>query len=222
MKSTDGIDISRVVFTIHHPRSPLIPLEAPDVRSSDESEANISSDDLGSASETENQRQARQKKNKLRQGRRRRAHQRKEAWIKYEIDLIEYNRKKFEREAEDKRATGKPRNDTYGKIRELAQELDDISHPNEEQECLREILRTATRKPQGGQGHTKQPDKATSHRQNSQNQRKSAFKRLGPSVSSNKGSRGNQRQSNQVEQSRDYRNGPPLLSIPRSDSRDIN
>ena len=33
---------AREVFMIHRPRSPLIPPEAPDVRSSDESESNIS------------------------------------------------------------------------------------------------------------------------------------------------------------------------------------
>jgi hypothetical protein len=33
---------TRELFMVRHPRSPLVPLEAPDVRSSDESESNIS------------------------------------------------------------------------------------------------------------------------------------------------------------------------------------
>ena len=38
----DRITHAREVLMIRHPRSPLIPPEAPDVRSSDESESNIS------------------------------------------------------------------------------------------------------------------------------------------------------------------------------------
>ena len=44
---------AREVFMIHHPRSPLVPLEAPDVRSSDESESNISPFTQGHDGETE-------------------------------------------------------------------------------------------------------------------------------------------------------------------------
>jgi hypothetical protein len=36
-------------------------------------------------------------------------------------------------------------NDHYNKIRELAQELEAISHPNEEQRRLQEALRAAAR-----------------------------------------------------------------------------
>ena len=86
---------------IRRPRSPLIPLEVPDVRSSDESESNISPFIQGQDGETENQRQARERKNKLKQGHQRRAKQRKETWIKYESDLAEYNRRKSEREVEE-------------------------------------------------------------------------------------------------------------------------
>ena len=97
---------------IHHPRSPLVPLEALDIRSSDESESNISPFTQGHDGETESQRQARERKNKLKQGRQRRAKQRKEAWIRYESDLAEYNRRKSEREVEEGRAANTP----YDKI----------------------------------------------------------------------------------------------------------
>ena len=96
---------------IHRPRSPLVPLEAPDVRSSDESESNISPFIQGHDGETESQRQVRERKNKLKQGRQRRAKQRKEAWIKYESDLAEYNRRKLEQEVE-----GRAANTPYDKI----------------------------------------------------------------------------------------------------------
>ena len=55
------------------------PPEAPDIRSSDESESNISPFAQGYDGETESQRQARERRNKLKQGRQRRARQRKEA-----------------------------------------------------------------------------------------------------------------------------------------------
>ena len=55
------------------------PPEAPDVRSSDESESNISPFAQGYDGETENQKQARERKNKLKQGRQHRARQRREA-----------------------------------------------------------------------------------------------------------------------------------------------
>ena len=86
------------------------PLEAPDVISSNESESNISPFAQGYDGEIESQRQARERRNKLKQGRQRRARQRKEAWIKYESDLVEYNRRKSEQEVEERRATNTPYN----------------------------------------------------------------------------------------------------------------
>ena len=53
---------------IRGPRSPLAPPEAPNIRSSDESESNISPFIQGHDGETENQKQARERKNKLKQG----------------------------------------------------------------------------------------------------------------------------------------------------------
>jgi len=64
---------AREVLMIRRPRSPLIPPEALDIRSSNESESNISPFIQGYDGETESQRQARERKNKLKQGRQRRA-----------------------------------------------------------------------------------------------------------------------------------------------------
>ena len=109
------------------PRSPLVPPEAPDVRSSDESESNISPFTQGQDGETENQKQARERKNKLKQGRQHRARQRKEAWIRYESDLAKYNRRRLEQEVKERRATNTP----YNSIREAIEELGATSHPSE-------------------------------------------------------------------------------------------
>ena len=86
------------------------PPEALDIRSSDESESNISPFAQGYDGEIENQKQARERKNKLKQGRQRRARQRKEAWIRYESDLAEYNRRKSKQEVEERRAANTPYN----------------------------------------------------------------------------------------------------------------
>jgi hypothetical protein len=68
------------VFMVCHSRSPLIPPEQPDVRS----ESNISPDAQGDDSEAESQRQVRERKNRLKQGHRCQAKQRKEAWARYD------------------------------------------------------------------------------------------------------------------------------------------
>jgi hypothetical protein len=65
------------VFMIWRP--PLILPKAPNVRFSDESESNISSNALEYDGETESQKRARERKNKLKEDRRCRARQRKEA-----------------------------------------------------------------------------------------------------------------------------------------------
>jgi hypothetical protein len=53
--------------------------------------------------------------------------------------LAEYHKRKSKKEAIEKRAArvhGAP----YDKIREALEELEAVSHPNEEQEQLREVL----------------------------------------------------------------------------------
>ena len=103
------------------------PPEAPDIKSSDESESNISPFILGHDAETENQKQARERRNKLKQGRQRRARQRKEAWVKYESDMAQYNRRKLEQEVKERRAVNTP----YNRIQEALEELRATSLPSE-------------------------------------------------------------------------------------------
>jgi hypothetical protein len=153
----------------------LIPPRAPDVRSSDESESNISPNALEYDGETKSQKHARERKNKLKEGRRRHARQHKEAWTRYEFDLAEYDRKKSEQEAKERYAAGKTNNSPYDRIRELAEELEAISHLNEEQERLLEILRSTALRVQGGRANSRQPIRSTSHRADNQSQQRSAF-----------------------------------------------
>jgi hypothetical protein len=112
-----------------------MPPTAPDVRSSDESESNISPNAPKYDGEFEGQKRARERRNKLKEGRRRHARQRKEAWDTYEAELAEYNKRKLEREVEERRAARTHRA-PYDKIREALEELEAISHPNEGQEQL--------------------------------------------------------------------------------------
>jgi hypothetical protein len=108
-----------------------MPPTAPDVRSLDESESNISSNALEYDGESEGQKRVRKRRNKLKEGRRRHARQRKEAWDMYEAELAEYNKRKSEREAKEKRAA-RAHEAPYDKIREVLEELEAILHPNEE------------------------------------------------------------------------------------------
>jgi hypothetical protein len=197
-------------------RSPLIPPQALDVRSSDESESNISPDSIGDDDEADSHKIVRLKRNKMKKGRRNRAIERKEAWAKYRTDLDEYHKKKDEREAEDRYMASKTYNDHYNKIQELAQELEAISHPNEEQRRLQEALQAAARQTQGGQGHPRHPARTFSHRNGSQDQRRSAFDRLGPDANHNEGSRTNHHQNNRTKQPRERGNRPLAPTAPQS------
>jgi hypothetical protein len=53
--------------------------------------------------------------------------------------MVEYNKKKLEQKAEERRVT-RMHNSPYDKIWEALEELEAISHPNEEQERLWEVL----------------------------------------------------------------------------------
>jgi hypothetical protein len=53
----------------------------------------------------------------------------------------------------------------YDKIQEALEELEAISHPNKEQEQLREVLRTTALKAHGKRTHSKLPARTTSHKQ---------------------------------------------------------
>jgi hypothetical protein len=106
-------------------------------------------------------------------------------WDTYEVGLAEYNKRKSEREAKERRITRAPRA-PYNKIREALEELEVILHPNEEQEQLREVLRTKALKAHDGRTHSKLLARTTSHEQEAQSQRRSAFERLGPNRSQNR------------------------------------
>jgi hypothetical protein len=82
-----------------------MPPNAPNVRSSDESESNISPNTPKHDGESERQKQARGRRNKLKEGYRRRARHRKEAWDTYEAELAEYNKRKSKREAKERCTT---------------------------------------------------------------------------------------------------------------------
>jgi hypothetical protein len=124
---------SRETFMIRWPLP--ISSTAPDVRSSDESESNISPNIPEYDGESEGQRRAREKRNKLKEGLRRRARQRKEAQYTYKMELAEYYKRRSEKEAEERRVA-RVHEAPYDKIQEALEELEAISHPNEEQEQL--------------------------------------------------------------------------------------
>lgn len=104
-----------------------LPWKAPeilDIRSSDESESNISPDEKTDDNEDEEQKQARLKRNKRKLGRKNRARQRKQAWEKYKVELIEYNKKKTKKVAEEE-----ARKD---RIKELTKELNSLKEMERE------------------------------------------------------------------------------------------
>jgi multidrug resistance efflux pump len=80
-----------------------MPPTAPNIRSSDESESNISPNTPEYDGEFKDQKQARERRNKLKEGHRHRARKRKEAGDTFKAELAEYNKRKSEREAEERR-----------------------------------------------------------------------------------------------------------------------
>jgi hypothetical protein len=77
-----------------------MPPTAPDIRSSDLSKSNISPNAPEYDGEPEHQKQARERRNKLKEGHRHRARQQKEAWDMYEVELAEYNKRKLEKRSQ--------------------------------------------------------------------------------------------------------------------------
>jgi hypothetical protein len=138
-------------------------------------QSNISPNTLEYDGKSKGQKQARERRNKLKEGRRRRARQWKGAWVKYESDLAEYNKRKSELEAEERRATNTP----YNKIWEALEELKAISHPNEEQVQLQEVLRTTALKAHDGRTRSKLPARSSSHGQRSTKPKKVNFRKAG-------------------------------------------
>jgi hypothetical protein len=125
---------------------------------------------------------------------------------------------KSEQEAEERYAARKANNSPYDRIRELAKELDAISHPNEEQERLREVLRSTALRAHDGRARSRLPIRSASHRQENQSQRRSTFERLGPNGGYNRESIRNHSQSNGVEQPRESRSRIPDQTAPRNHS----
>jgi hypothetical protein len=101
------------------------------------------------------------------------------------MELAKYYKRRSEKEVEEKRAT-RAHEAPYNKIREAMEELKAISHPNKEQERLREVLLTAAQKVHGGRAPSGFPAKTASHEQDVQSQRRPAFERLGPNESQNR------------------------------------
>jgi hypothetical protein len=88
--------------------------------------------------------------------------------------MAEYNKKKSEQEAEEWHVT-RMHNSPYDKIREALEELEAISHPNEEQERLQEVHRPIALRAHDGMTLSRLLARSASHRQENQCQRKSAF-----------------------------------------------
>jgi hypothetical protein len=137
------------------------------------------------------------------------------------MELAEYCKRRSEKEAKEK-CTTRAHEAPYNKTREAMEELEAISHPNEEQERLREVLRTTAQKVHGGRAPFGFPTKTASHEQDAQSQRRSAFKRLEPNQSQNRERRRDINWSNQIERpreegSRTSHHSPPRF-IPRTNN----
>jgi hypothetical protein len=130
------------------------------------------------------------------------------------MELAEYYKRRSEKEVEERRAA-KVHEAPYDKIREALEELEAISHPNEEQEQLREILRATALRAHDGRTHSKLPARSASHEQDAQSQRRSAFERLGPNGSQNREKRRNHAQSKQIELLGEERSRASHHSSPR-------
>ncbi|XP_066374094.1 vicilin-like seed storage protein At2g18540 [Miscanthus floridulus] len=150
------------VYIAEQSEQHLEPPQIPDIKSSDESEGNISPDEKSDSNEDDEQRLTRLKKNKLKARRRNRAKQRKQVWNKYKSELTEYNRKK-EREA--------AKSTRRGRIEELTKELYTLTNNGKAKEDhIKEVG-----------GSAKQPDEEVPQEpREEQSPRKSIFQRIEP------------------------------------------
>jgi hypothetical protein len=130
------------------------------------------------------------------------------------MELAEYYKRRSEKEAKQKRAN-MAHEAPYNKVREAMEELEAILHPNEEQERLREVLRTTTQRVHGGRAPSKFLAKTASHEQDAQSQRRSAFERLGSNESQNRERRRDNNCSNQIERPREEESMTSHHSPPR-------
>ena len=141
----------------------------------------------------------------MKQGRQHRARQRREAWTRYESELAEYDKRKSQQEAEERRTVNTP----YDKIREALEELRATSHHGEKYEQLQDLLRSTIPRTHEERTRSRLPARSTTRRQEDQNQRKSAFERLGPGGSHNGESRKEHNQGHQFEQPRKTKSRVP-------------
>ena len=132
--------------------------------------------------------------------------------------MAEYIRRKSEREVKERRTTNTP----YDKIREALEELRATSHPSEKQEQLQDFLRSTTLRVHDRETRSRLPARSTSHGQEDQNQRKSAFERLRPSGSHNRESRRDHSQNYRVEQLRKIGSKTPIQTAPQNYSHQNN
>jgi hypothetical protein len=100
------------------------------------------------------------------------------------MELAEYYKRRSEKEAKERHAA-RVHEAPYDKIRDALEELEAISHPNKEQEQLRQVLRTTAQRVHDGRTHSRLFGRTSSHEQDAQSQRRSAFERLGPNGSQN-------------------------------------
>ncbi|XP_066324220.1 uncharacterized protein [Miscanthus floridulus] len=156
------------IYMVEQLEQPLEPPQIPDIKSLDESEGNISPDEKSDINENDERRLARLKKNKMKAGRRNRAKQRKQIWNKYKAELMEYNRKKVEREA--------TKNIKRERIKELTKELYTLMNNGKTKEDQKKEV----------EGSENNPTKKfhRSHKE-SNHPKKSSFQRLEPVESAN-------------------------------------
>jgi hypothetical protein len=128
--------------------------------------------------------------------------------------MMELAERRSEKEAKERHAA-RVHEAPYDKIREALEELEAISHPNEEQEQLQEVLRTTAPRAHGGRTHSKLPARTASHEQFTKSQRRFAFERLGPNRSQNQEKRRNHAQSKQIELPGEVRSRASHHSSPR-------
>ena len=107
-------------------------------------------------------------------------------------------------------------NTPYSRIQEALEELGATSLPGEKQEQLRDLFRSTALRVHNGETRSRLPARSTSHRQEYQNQRKSAFERLRPSGSYNRESRWDHSQNYRVEQPRKIRSEAPIQTSPQN------
>ena len=132
--------------------------------------------------------------------------------------MAEYDRRKSQREVEGRRTANTP----YDQIQEALEELRATSYPGEKYEQLQDLFRSAILRTHEERAQSRLPARSTTHRQEDQNQRKSAFERLGLGGSHNGESRKEHNQGHQFEQPRKTRSRVPTQTVSQTYSHQNN